>query len=100
MPVWETPDIYITARFETKATIGFLESIKGAIPNPSLRCDYLDLYSECLKLLGYHAWTLDAWKATATSSDAEKVKFYGGHCNNIMEDMSLVRDEYNIECEE
>lgn len=71
-PVWEPPALEVLDAFEHMA----IDEITRAIPNPTARSQFLDLYGELTTLTTYLQWAIGTWLAAVELKNYEKMSYY------------------------
>lgn len=94
-PVWEPPGIEITGLFDNEDGIEVIENLKIHFPDPTLRCEYLDLWMECEALREYTDWICDAANAAVTCDALHRQQFYAGLLNALEEERKVMGKEHD-----
>lgn len=69
-------DIDIIGLFDQEDIVNFMGHIADEIPDPVLRCGFLDLMGETCALEQYTYWAFDCGRAAISCSDKERERFY------------------------
>ena len=99
-PVYEAPDFDMVGTWDDQESVEAMEVMKTVIPNPTLRCEYLDLVMEGDALEEYRNWAGEVAAEAALRGDRERGRFYGGLCRALKVDGEAVDAEYEVKCTE